>query len=235
MHKLHRAWTHPTACMNEKNESDILILGAGMAGLTAARALAERGLRVTVLEARDRVGGRVFTRQTDEGVAVELGAEFIHGRAPELWALIDECGVKTTEREGSMLREEPDGALAEDDPLEGDVFFALEELEDFEGEDISFAEWLKTSEVPEEEHAMALNYVEGFNAADAARIGVKSLGAQQRAEDATEGDRAFHVQGGYQRLAEYLASRIRELGSNVCLSCEVQALRWRGEGVLVET
>src|ERR1700761_3325944 len=107
---------HPTACMNENHSTDILILGAGMAGLTAARALAERGLHVTVLEARERVGGRVFTRQTDEGVAVELGAEFIHGRAPELWALIDECEAQTTERGGSMVREEGEGSLAEDNP-----------------------------------------------------------------------------------------------------------------------
>jgi len=221
--------------MNENHSTDILILGAGMAGLTAARALADRGLRVTVLEARDRVGGRVFTRQTEEGVDVELGAEFVHGRAPELWALIDACEATTTERDGSMLREEDDGGLAEDNPQEGDVFFALEELEDFEGEDVSFAEWLKSSDVPEEEHVMALNYVEGFNASDATRIGVKSLGAQQRAEDAIEGDRTFHVQGGYRQLPEYLATRVRELGSDVRLRCEVQAIRWRVDGVIVET
>jgi monoamine oxidase len=226
---------HPTACMEENHSTDVLILGAGMAGLTTARALADRNLRVTVLEARERVGGRIFTRQTEEGVAVELGAEFVHGRAPELWALIDECEVKTTERDGSMVREEWEGGLAEDDPLAGDVFFALEELEDYEGEDVSFVEWLKTSDVPAEEHSMALNYVEGFNAADASRIGVKSLGAQQRAEDATEGDRAFHVQGGYQQLAEYLATRVRELGSDVRLSCEVRTVRWRADGVVIET
>lgn len=222
--------------MNENNASDVLILGAGMAGLTAARALADRGLHVTVLEARDRVGGRVFTRKTGEGVDVELGAEFVHGRAPELWALIDECEAKTTERAGSMLREgEEDGGLVEDNPLEGDVFFALEELEDYEDDDISFAEWLKTSDIPTDEHAAALNYVEGFNAADATRIGVKSLGAQQRAEDAIEGGLVFHIEGGYRQLAENLAARVRKLGSDVRLNCEVRAIRWRAEGVLVET
>ncbi|MGI4831004.1 MAG: FAD-dependent oxidoreductase, partial [Janthinobacterium lividum] len=87
-----------------KTDADVLILGAGMAGLSAARVLAEQGLRVLVLEARDRVGGRVFTEQTADGVRVEHGAEFVHGRAPELWALIEESGVKVVEREGSMLR-----------------------------------------------------------------------------------------------------------------------------------
>jgi monoamine oxidase len=55
------------------DEVDVVILGAGMAGLTAARALAERGVRVVVLEAKDRVGGRVFTRKAEGGGAVELG------------------------------------------------------------------------------------------------------------------------------------------------------------------
>jgi len=67
---------------------DVLILGAGMAGLTAARALAERGIRVCVLEVRPRVGGRILSQKVEGGGTVELGAEFVHGRAPELWALI---------------------------------------------------------------------------------------------------------------------------------------------------
>src|ERR1700753_2953964 len=86
-----------------KNDSQVLVIGAGMAGLAAARALAERGVQVTVLEARERVGGRVLTRHAD-GATVELGAEFVHGRAPELWALIEEAGVETVERDGTMLR-----------------------------------------------------------------------------------------------------------------------------------
>src|ERR1700761_3733834 len=98
---------------NEPEEAEVIVIGAGMAGLAAARALAERGVRVTVLEARERVGGRVFTRHAD-GATVELGAEFVHGRAPELWALIEETGVETVERSGTVLRAEPDGGLAED-------------------------------------------------------------------------------------------------------------------------
>ncbi|NDJ60200.1 MAG: NAD(P)-binding protein [Chloroflexi bacterium] len=56
-----------------------LIIGAGMAGLSAAHALRSGGQPSTILEARDRVGGRIHTDRTLAGFPVECGAEFIHG------------------------------------------------------------------------------------------------------------------------------------------------------------
>ena len=56
-----------------------LVTGAGMAGLAAARDLADAGQQVLVLEARDRIGGRVYTNRTFSDVPVEFGAEFVHG------------------------------------------------------------------------------------------------------------------------------------------------------------
>ena len=214
---------------------DVLILGAGLAGLSAARALAERNVQVAVLEAKDCVGGRVVSRMVEGGGIVELGAEFVHGRAAELWALLEECGMETTERDGTMLREEWGGGVAEDDPQDEAMFEPLEQLEDFEGEDLAFADWLAGSEVPQAERAALVGYVEGFNAADARRIGVRALGVQQKAEDAIDGDRAWHVRGGYGQLAEYLAARVKELGGEVRLGCEVRGLRWRAGLVEVET
>jgi monoamine oxidase len=206
-----------------------------MAGLTAARTLAERGVKVTVLEAKERVGGRVFSQRVDGGGTIELGAEFVHGRASEMWVLIDEAGVKTVERDGSMLREAWDGGLAEDDPQDGAMFAPLEALEDFAGEDVAFADWLASSDVPEDERAALTGYVEGFNAADARRIGVRSLGAQQKAEDSSEGGRSYHVVGGYAQLAEHLAARARELGVEIRLGCEVLGVQWSEHDVRVET
>jgi monoamine oxidase len=214
---------------------DVVVLGAGMAGLSAARVLAERNVHVVVLEARDRVGGRVFTRKTEGGGTVELGAEFVHGRAPELWALIDEAGAKTTERDGSMLREEWDGGVAEDDPQDNSMFASLEDLENFAGEDMAFANWLERSNVPDDDRAALLGYVEGFNAADARRIGVKALGMQQKAEDASEGDRSWHLHGGYEQLAEYLAARVKNLGGDVRLGWEACSLSWSKGAVEIET
>jgi len=71
----------------EDETADVLVLGAGVAGLAAAQELSQVGLRVIVLEARDRVGGRIFTQQVaGYPLPIELGAEFIHGRPPEFSA-----------------------------------------------------------------------------------------------------------------------------------------------------
>src|SRR5438045_1863493 len=67
----------------------ILVIGAGLAGLAAARRLDDAGQHVTILEARDRIGGRVQTvRDSRFPIPVELGAEFVQGKPRELWEII---------------------------------------------------------------------------------------------------------------------------------------------------
>ena len=217
-------------------DNDVLIIGAGMAGLGAARMLAERGQRVLVLEARPRVGGRIYTERASAGVLIEHGAEFVHGRAPELWSLINEAHATAVERGGTMLREAQRGAgfETEDDERGDDLFARLEQLATLPGDDISFADWLVSSEVAPWQREALTGYVEGFNAADAKRISARSLGIQQQAEDASEGDRAWHLPGGYAQLPEFLAERVRAAGGEIRLGCAVNALRWR-EGEVIAT
>ncbi len=69
----------------EACSSDVLVIGAGMAGLTAARQLIRQGLSVTVVEGRDRTGGRVHTVRDFAGLPVEAGAEFVHTADAETW------------------------------------------------------------------------------------------------------------------------------------------------------
>ncbi|MBV8067538.1 MAG: FAD-dependent oxidoreductase, partial [Candidatus Eremiobacteraeota bacterium] len=74
-------------------EADVIVLGAGAAGLAAARRLAARSLSVLILEARGRVGGRAWSQPTARAATpAELGAEFIHGRAPQTMRLLREAG-----------------------------------------------------------------------------------------------------------------------------------------------
>src|SRR5438270_3124117 len=79
---------------------DVIIIGAGVAGLTAARELTAAGARVLVLEARDRLGGRIMTHHTPDG-PVELGAEFVHGAVEETLSVA---------REGALALRETDRA-----------------------------------------------------------------------------------------------------------------------------
>lgn len=67
-------------------EPDVVIVGTRISGLAAASRLGQAGLPVVVLEARDRIGGRMFTQTVPGGDApIELGAEFIHGHPPEIF------------------------------------------------------------------------------------------------------------------------------------------------------
>jgi monoamine oxidase len=195
-----------------------------MAGLTAARRLAEAGLKVLVVEAQDRIGGRIYTRHIGDE-AIELGAEFIHGRPPELWALIDEAGLETYERGGTQLCFE-DGELSNCGGEMQEVFEPLEKLEEYDGPDMSFAEYLDRESIPSEKRGPMIGYVEGFNAADHREISVASLGAQQKAEDATGSDHNYRLRGGYDQLPRYLSEKITELGGKVLTGTPVKEIQW---------
>ena len=87
--------------LDHAKESDVIIIGAGAAGLSAAAALGKAGVSVTLLEARDRIGGRMFTLLDPKLQApIELGAEFIHGRPHEIWNLLKSHNVQITEMDG---------------------------------------------------------------------------------------------------------------------------------------
>ena len=206
-------------------DAEVVVIGAGMAGLTCARALAERGVKVLVLEARERVGGRIATVRNGNGEPIELGAEFVHGRPAELMALIAEADCEVYERDGTQVCLGVEGLRECGDEMAA-AFDPLEELKEFSGEDMSFIDYLDREGVAGEERGSAVGYVEGFNAADARVASVRALGVQQAAENAIDGDRVYRVRGGYDQLPEFLARRTRELGGEVRLEVRVWSVRW---------
>ncbi len=84
-------------------DADVIVIGAGAAGLAAARNLAGRSMRVVLLEARDRIAGRVWSRRiASMPMFAELGAEFVHGRAEQTMALVREVGMETAPSDGEL-------------------------------------------------------------------------------------------------------------------------------------
>ena len=95
-----------------RNGVNVAVVGAGFAGLAAALELRDLGLDVTVLEARDRVGGRVHSVELDNGEIAELGAEWIFAEDDVLQATIDRLGLVACEARVDYLRREPRGTNA---------------------------------------------------------------------------------------------------------------------------
>src|SRR5271165_5726219 len=84
--------------MGKRTDCNVVIIGAGVAGLAAASALCRAGETVLCLEATARVGGRIFTMHDPLApLAIELGAEFVHGRPPQTWELIRTAGLRAYE------------------------------------------------------------------------------------------------------------------------------------------
>lgn len=213
---------------------DVLILGAGMAGLTAARTLAQAGLRVLVLEAQQRVGGRILTERA-HGKTIELGAEFVHGRPQELLDLIHEAGLTLYERTGQQISAEGTHLVPQSLEDRQETFDPLEALKHLTGPDLSFTAYLDRRNIHGEARTSAIGYVEGFNAADAMVASAAALGRQQQVEDAADGDRAFKIREGYDRLPQFLAAELTRLSADLRLSTPVTAIEWQPGHVTLTT
>ena len=223
--------------------TDIIIIGAGISGLAAALELARAGMNVEILEARDRVGGRIFT-QHDPNLnhPVELGAEFVHGLAPEIWLPLQQHNRNINEVQGDLW-------CSLDHQVQKCDFFSqadkiLSAMDD-KHPDESFLDFL-VRRFPGEDHAeakdWATRYVTGFNAADAEDVSVHWLAHNQQAEQQIEGDRAFRILGGYQGLLNVFA---QELGftnggagaparTKLHLNTVVREILWRDGRVKIQ-
>jgi monoamine oxidase len=217
--------------------SDIIIIGAGAAGLSAALELSRAGLRVEIIEARDRVGGRMFTLNDPAlNHSVELGAEFVHGLAPEIWLPVQQHNLKVTEVKGDLW-------CSIDGKLERCNFFAKADKilsamdDDFDAknkQDESFLDFLARrfpGKDHEEAKQWATGYISGFNAADPGLVSARWLVNSRRSDEQIEGERAFHIAGGYKSLVDIFLRELNDCKVEVRLNTIVTGIKWRSGSV----
>src|SRR5690349_13118714 len=215
---------------------DVIVIGAEVAGLATAGKLGNAGFKVILLEARDRVGGRILTLHPPSlNFPVELGAEFIHGRSDEIWDIVREAHLETLEVQGEMWCER-------DDKLSpcGDFF---DEVDDILGKlkpskpDRSFIDFLEgeCGQCDEEERERAYSYVEGFHASFPERISVNELVRSTEADQEIDGERAFRLRDGYQALVAQLQGKLNANKVTIHLNTVVKQVTWSHEGVAIQT
>jgi monoamine oxidase len=210
----------------------IVVVGAGAAGLMAARELAGAGKRVTILEARDRCGGRIDPLPASAfGYAAEGGAEFIHGEAPVTYALLREADLSLQPIKGQRWSFEG-GALSRRqvrDPHEAQLHAALQGLTEdmsvteFLGRDFAGAEYDQLRRFVE-------RMVQGYDAADPARASILALREEWMG---TGRSKQARIAGGYGALIDFLAAACRKHGVVIQFGAVVTAIEAAAGGATV--
>ncbi len=219
-----------------KSAYDVVVIGAGAAGLAAAARLTEGGRSVLLLEARDRVGGRVDTRHEPGLVApVELGAEFIHGEAPATRRWLAKIDRPTPEVPDSHWRI-VNGRLKRQDGFFQDVQAAFRRNERLATYDISFAEFLDVTlkdELSTQARAAARAMAEGFDAADTTRASARPIVQEWTNESFIDGAQS-RVEGGYDTLLAELIQSLPAVSCKIQLQTVVHKVTWEHGSVEVE-
>ena len=218
-----------------EDEADILIVGAGAAGLAAARELSTAQLKVIVLEARDRIGGRINTHF--DRFPIELGAEFVHGKPPETLTIVERAHL-TLQKIPNLHWHSHDGILTKSGEFWSKVEKLTEEMSEYTGPDQAFSEFLddysRKTEI-EDIRSIATLYVEGFHAAHADNISVRGLNKTNKAAQEIEDDKQFRIQEGYSRLAQTLCDDAVAQGASLHLNAAVKEVNWKRDQVDVLT
>ncbi|WP_223635333.1 NAD(P)/FAD-dependent oxidoreductase [Corallococcus sp. EGB] len=215
------------------HKADVVILGAGAAGLAAAERLMDQGLRIIVLEARDRVGGRMVTlRDPTTDVPLELGAEFVHGKPASLLKRIRRAGLTVSpcnDTHALLWR----GKLEERE----DAFAFQEPLMSAEGPDRPIAAWVEEQARlrawPPLVCAMARSYVRGFYAADPDVASTLAIARMEQTADASGGTTPSRVLEGYDRVPLAMAAKLLAKPGTLLLNAVAEEVRWRPGSVRV--
>jgi monoamine oxidase len=209
----------------DMKNADVIIIGAGASGLMAGRELARGGKNVWILEARNRMGGRIHTIYDPAfDLPVESGAEFIHGDLPLTFQLLKDAGIEYYKVKGRMvqLRE---GKLTDQNIFNEDNQTLVSRLKELKN-DMSVDDFLETY-FHEEKYDQLKNsikgFVQGFDAADTGKASTFAFRDEWLNEDEWT---QYRIHGGYGKAIEFLAKEFEKNGGRVFLNEAVKEIQW---------
>lgn len=212
-------------------KSDVVVIGAGVAGLAAAAELARRGLTVSLVEARSRLGGRILTRRPRGwNRAVELGAEFIHEGNPALWERVRAYRIRSKRLTPRHWMLTP-GGLERIDDVATRIAEVTAHIDEKRIGSASFAAFVRRSRAKfsAENASLARGFIEGFEAAPQERMSARAVAG------ATLNDhKQFIVPGGYDVLVHRIVDSLPRDRVRIYQGCVVHAVRWTRGAAVVE-
>jgi monoamine oxidase len=214
---------------------DVLIVGAGAAGLAAAEDLTREGLSIALVEARSRIGGRIWTRHPRESpLPVELGPEFVHGPNELMFQVAREAGLLI-----ARLPEVHAEISASAWRRSKDYWERLEKITRqmrSSGRDRSVAEFLKSRRrMPGAQKKFLASLVEGYDAAFLDRASERALSTAGEPPSEPADHAQFRVLSGYGAVAHWLWSRIDPRRLHARFSSPVRRILWKRGDVAVFT
>jgi monoamine oxidase len=215
---------------------DVVIIGAGAAGLAAFAALDRAGLKVLLLEARNRIGGRIHTiHDALSPLPLELGAEFIHGYPAEVWDIIRDARLAVYEGTDAARYMHAGEVQTQADSWDLLNSVITDMRQAAKGADQSFDEFLRNESYDEDTKRSARGYIEGFNAADATQISIHALAEETAASDEIDGDRVCRFATGYDAVALHLLRSVPDYDTKLRLNTVVQSVAWKPGSVAIHT
>ena len=201
------------------------VVGAGFAGLVAADELQRGGAEVVVLEARERVGGRVWSRRLDNGAVVEMGAEFLLPGNTAIRELAQRLGLGLWDKGMRYGRREPRGGIGVTPQELDDAVEAAGRALGSVPADQSARTFLDSLDAAPgaREALLARTEISSANSADS--VAARDIGGIAHVDD----DPAPSIAGGNQGIALRLAESL-----DVRLSLPVEALAWDDDGVRID-
>ncbi|MEP6466598.1 MAG: NAD(P)/FAD-dependent oxidoreductase [Parafilimonas sp.] len=213
--------------------NSIIIVGGGAAGLMAAWELSKHKNHVIILEAKDRLGGRIYTiNEADFSEPIEAGAEFIHGDLPLTLSLLKQAGIIYHAIEEKMFNVEKGKFKIQknNDPHWNKLLQKMHEL----NEDMTLADFLNNYFSDDKYEALresVKGFAGGFDLADVSSASVKSL----YREWSEKMENQYRIDGGYKKLVVYLETECKKNGVVIHTNCCVKKISWQKNEVNINT